>query len=98
MIIFNIECYTVIPFTLSKSPFVPFYPLLLQHYDRRSQFSTALEKIDEAISHTPTVIDLYSAKVRSYIRQSFQDFLSLSFVSLFFKLSRCRHVINDLCL
>ncbi|XP_056687971.1 IAA-amino acid hydrolase ILR1-like 5 [Spinacia oleracea] len=35
----------------------------IQHYDRRSQFSTALEKIDEAISHTPTVIDLYSSKV-----------------------------------
>ncbi|XP_021848124.1 N-terminal acetyltransferase A complex auxiliary subunit NAA15 [Spinacia oleracea] len=38
--------------------------LVAQHYDRRSQFSTALEKIDEAINHTPTVIDLYSAKSR----------------------------------
>jgi N-alpha-acetyltransferase 15/16, NatA auxiliary subunit len=36
---------------------------LLQHYDRRGQYEIALNKIDEAISHTPTVIDLYSVKV-----------------------------------
>jgi hypothetical protein len=35
----------------------------LQHYDRRGQYEIALNKIDEAISHTPTVIDLYSVKV-----------------------------------
>ncbi|KAJ8427810.1 hypothetical protein Cgig2_007786 [Carnegiea gigantea] len=38
--------------------------LVAQHYDRRSQYGTALAKIDEAISHTPTVIDLYSVKSR----------------------------------
>ncbi|XP_057532702.1 N-terminal acetyltransferase A complex auxiliary subunit NAA15 isoform X3 [Amaranthus tricolor] len=38
--------------------------LVAQHYDRRSQYSIALDKIDEAINHTPTVIDLYSAKSR----------------------------------
>lgn len=38
--------------------------LLAQHYDRRGQYEVALEKIDEAIAHTPTVIDLYSAKSR----------------------------------
>jgi len=37
--------------------------LMLQHYDRRCQHDIALAKIDEAIEHTPTVIDLYSAKV-----------------------------------
>jgi hypothetical protein len=36
---------------------------LLQHYDRRGQYDVALSKIDEAIGHTPTVIDLYSVKV-----------------------------------
>jgi hypothetical protein len=36
---------------------------LMQHYDRRGQYDIALNKIDEAISHTPTVIDLYSVKV-----------------------------------
>lgn len=36
----------------------------MQHYDRRGQYDIALSKIDEAIDHTPTVIDLYSAKVR----------------------------------
>ncbi|KAL9269086.1 N-terminal acetyltransferase A complex auxiliary subunit NAA15-like protein [Drosera capensis] len=36
--------------------------LLAQHYDRRGQYEIDLEKIDEAIQHTPTVIDLYSAK------------------------------------
>ncbi|KAH7547325.1 hypothetical protein FEM48_Zijuj01G0297800 [Ziziphus jujuba var. spinosa] len=38
--------------------------LLAQHYDRRGQYDIALSKIDEAIDHTPTVIDLYSAKSR----------------------------------
>ncbi|XP_050384710.1 N-terminal acetyltransferase A complex auxiliary subunit NAA15 [Argentina anserina] len=38
--------------------------LLAQHYDRRGQSDMALSKIDEAIEHTPTVIDLYSAKSR----------------------------------
>lgn len=37
--------------------------LLVQHYDRRGQYETSLSKIDEAIEHTPTVIDLYSVKV-----------------------------------
>lgn len=38
--------------------------LLAQHYDRRGQYDIALGKIDEAIKHTPTVIDLYSVKGR----------------------------------
>ncbi|GAB4842023.1 N-alpha-acetyltransferase 16, NatA auxiliary subunit [Ancistrocladus abbreviatus] len=38
--------------------------LLAQHYDRRGQYEVALLKIDEAIEHTPTVIDLYSVKSR----------------------------------
>ncbi|KAF2301340.1 hypothetical protein GH714_022967 [Hevea brasiliensis] len=37
---------------------------LAQHYDRRGQYDVALTKIDEAIEHTPTVIDLYSVKSR----------------------------------
>jgi hypothetical protein len=36
---------------------------LMQHYDRRGQYDIAWNKIDEAISHTLTVIDLYSVKV-----------------------------------
>lgn len=39
------------------------FSMLMQHYDRRGQYDIALSKIDEAIDHTPTVIDLYSAKV-----------------------------------
>ncbi|KAK1264505.1 hypothetical protein QJS04_geneDACA024425 [Acorus gramineus] len=38
--------------------------LLAQHYDRRGQCDIALAKINEAIEHTPTVIDLYSVKSR----------------------------------
>ncbi|KAK8988644.1 hypothetical protein V6N11_030027 [Hibiscus sabdariffa] len=37
---------------------------LAQHYDRRGQYDVALSKIDEALQHTPTVIDLYSVKSR----------------------------------
>eukprot|EP00250_Pteridium_aquilinum_P018384 c24061_g1_i1 orf=1052-3736(-) len=40
--------------------------LLAQHYDRRRQYEKAVEKIDEAISHTPTVIDLYLVKGRIF--------------------------------
>lgn len=36
--------------------------LLAQHYDIRGQHDLALSKIDEAIAHTPTVIDLYLVK------------------------------------
>jgi len=39
----------------------------MQHYDRRGQYDVALCKIDEAIAHTPTVIDLYSVKVSLFI-------------------------------
>ncbi|KAI3712036.1 hypothetical protein L1987_70585 [Smallanthus sonchifolius] len=35
---------------------------LAQHYDRRAQYDMALAKIEEAMQHTPTVIDLYSVK------------------------------------
>ncbi|KAK7294152.1 hypothetical protein RJT34_17035 [Clitoria ternatea] len=38
--------------------------LLAQHYDRRGQYEISLSKMDEAIEHTPTVIDLYSVKSR----------------------------------
>ncbi|KAL5729406.1 N-alpha-acetyltransferase 16 [Ranunculus cassubicifolius] len=38
--------------------------LLAQHYDRRGQYDIALAKIEEAIEHTPTVIDLYLVKGR----------------------------------
>ncbi|KAG8379893.1 hypothetical protein BUALT_Bualt07G0136600 [Buddleja alternifolia] len=37
---------------------------LAQHYDRCGQYDAAIRKIDEAIEHTPTVIDLYSVKSR----------------------------------
>lgn len=40
------------------------FVFLAQHYDRRGQYDVALGKIDEAIEHTPTVIDLYSVKSR----------------------------------
>lgn len=39
------------------------YFMMVQHYDRRGQYDVALTKINEAIEHTPTVIDLYSVKV-----------------------------------
>ena len=38
-------------------------PVGMQHYDKRGQYDLSLSKIDEDIEHTPTVIDLYSAKV-----------------------------------
>lgn len=55
------------PGSLEREPpstlmWILFY--LAQHYDRCGQQDLALTKIDEAISHTPTVIDLYSAKSR----------------------------------
>ncbi|MCO5555004.1 hypothetical protein L7F22_008543 [Adiantum nelumboides] len=40
--------------------------LLAQHFDRRGLYEKALQKIDEAILHTPTVIDLYLVKGRIF--------------------------------
>ncbi|KAH7283085.1 hypothetical protein KP509_35G060100 [Ceratopteris richardii] len=40
--------------------------LLGQHFDRRHAFDKALQKINEAILHTPTVIDLYLMKGRIF--------------------------------
>lgn len=40
--------------------------LLAQHYDQRKQYDKAIEKIDDAIAHTPTVIDLYLVKGRIF--------------------------------
>ncbi|MCO5594657.1 hypothetical protein L7F22_048690 [Adiantum nelumboides] len=40
--------------------------LLAQHFDRRGFYDKALQKIDEAILHTPTVIDLYLVKGRIF--------------------------------
>ncbi|WOL15048.1 N-alpha-acetyltransferase 15, NatA auxiliary subunit isoform X1 [Canna indica] len=55
------------PGSLIKEPtstFVWTMSLLSQHYDRRGQHHFALALIDEAIEHTPTMIDLYSIKGR----------------------------------
>ncbi|XP_071691974.1 N-terminal acetyltransferase A complex auxiliary subunit NAA15-like [Rutidosis leptorrhynchoides] len=53
------------PGSLEKEPpstlvWTLFY--LAQHFDRRGQHDIALAKIEEAMQHTPTVIDLYSVK------------------------------------
>lgn len=45
----------------------------MQHYDRRAQYDMALAKIEEAMQHTPTVIDLYSVKV--CLRYPFDPFV-----------------------
>ncbi len=42
--------------------------LLAQHYNRRRLTEKALAHIDEAIEHTPTIIDLYSVKALIYKR------------------------------
>jgi hypothetical protein len=50
----------------------------MQHYDRRSQYDIALDKIDEAILHTPTVIDLYSIKVPPLCARMWKSFITIS--------------------
>ena len=37
---------------------------LAQHYDYMGKLGKAIEKVDQAIAHTPTVIELYSVKAR----------------------------------
>jgi peptide alpha-N-acetyltransferase len=39
---------------------------LAQHFTKKQQFTKALEYIDEAIKHSPTLIDLYLIKARIY--------------------------------
>ncbi|XP_006644372.1 N-terminal acetyltransferase A complex auxiliary subunit NAA15 [Oryza brachyantha] len=55
-------CFPGSPHTEPPSTLMWTLFLISQHYDRRGQYDVALDKIDEAISHTPTVIDLYSIK------------------------------------
>jgi len=69
---FDLGFRVIITFLLRKF-------VLVQHYDRRGQFEIALSKIDEAIEHTPTVIDLYSVKV-CWSYELFSSFLSSPFV------------------
>ena len=42
--------------------------LLAQHYNRRRLTDKALALIDEAIEHTPTIVDFYSVKALIYKR------------------------------
>lgn len=42
------------------------YMLLAQHYDRINQLDKALEFVNKAISHTPTLIELYLVKAKIY--------------------------------
>ncbi|XLT79555.1 hypothetical protein HN873_001308, partial [Arachis hypogaea] len=46
-----------VDFVFVGSGFLP-----VQQYDIQGQYEVALSKIDEAIEHIPTVIDLYSVK------------------------------------
>ena len=62
---------------------------LMQHYDRRRQYEKALMKINQAIAHTPTVIDLYLVKVlKSYLRPLFWSCLIIIWL-------RSRRLLSD---
>ena len=47
----------------------------MQRYDKRGQYDLSLSKTDEAIEHTPTVVDLYSAKVSEWFFFSLYSFM-----------------------
>ncbi|XP_062104511.1 uncharacterized protein LOC133815714 [Humulus lupulus] len=59
-----LHCMIILERSEKKPPSTLMWTLfqLAQHYDRRGQYEIALSKIDEAIEHTPTAIDLYSGK------------------------------------
>jgi peptide alpha-N-acetyltransferase len=38
--------------------------LLAQHYDRLGEHATALQTINDAITHTPTAVELYLFKAK----------------------------------
>ena len=40
------------------------YYFMAQHYDFRGDYSRALELVNKALEHTPTLIELYTLKVR----------------------------------
>jgi len=40
------------------------YYYLAQHFDRLKNYQRALKYIDEALKHTPTLIELYMAKAK----------------------------------
>ena len=39
---------------------------VVQHYDYKQEFGKALELVDEAIAHTPTLIELFLLKAKIY--------------------------------
>ncbi|XP_076930942.1 N-terminal acetyltransferase A complex auxiliary subunit NAA15-like [Bidens hawaiensis] len=69
---------------------------LAQHFDRRAQYNIALAKIEEAMQHTPTVIDLYS--VKSKILKHAGDFTAAAALA---DEARCMDLadryVNSLC-
>lgn len=42
------------------------YMVIAQHFDRIGQYTEALEMINKAIEHTPTLIELYQVKAKIY--------------------------------
>ncbi len=40
------------------------YYFMAQHYDFQGNYARALELVDKALEHTPTLIELYTLKVR----------------------------------
>lgn len=70
----------------------------MQHYDRRGQYDVALSKIDEAMQHTPTVIDLYSVKVGLAV--NLQNFAVASFAGFYIFVRILKknllHILNSL--
>ena len=57
----------------AESPVVELWALFLlaQHHSQLENYEVALETIDAAIAHTPTVIDLYICKARIYKVRTF---------------------------
>jgi len=62
----------------------------VQHFDQRRQYEKALSFIDQAISHSPTVIDLWLVKV--LILDSLETFLDV--MLLLYGFSLCYSCIN----
>ena len=57
---------------------------LAQHYDYKKEYDKAFEMVNEAIGHTPTLIELFLLKGKLY---------KVSFLKYYFRLS-CSHYCN----
>ena len=68
---------------------------LAQHYDHRGEHSRALEIVDEAIEHTPTLIELYLLKGKIFkVSVIIGSSLIILFLTIYKKIVKLKNTLK----